>query len=475
MNNSANNKNKAIPPQVKVVYEKAKDAVQSKNYDYAIQLLTGALRLKADFVDGRDLLRLAERKREQEIPVPVINAVFNKLKLFLPLVKGPFLELKNPISASFEYEKGLRYAPRNRYLLARVAGCLRKAGMLPAAAKVFEDITLIDKKNAAAFKAKGEIYSQLEDYDKARSSFEAAETLTPEDVQLGKGLKKVDALSSIQKGKWEDQKSYRTKIKDIEEAEVLEKEDRIVRTESDIEILIKENAEKLKSNPDNLDILRTLGDLYFRKEEFDRSIEIYGRVLLLDPKNLAIQRRLAQAKLKKLDFRIQDLKQELSDKPEEPGIISQLKELEKEKKTFRLEEMKKSVSQYPNDLALRFDYGMLLKELGSVDEAIGHFQLSVNDPARRSRSLNMLGLCFEEKGMHDLALAQFKKALEKLLSLNEEKKEIIYNLGSVYERMGDAGEAINEYKKIFEVDISYRDVAQKVSQAYQKSHPERPR
>ena len=71
MNNSANDKNKAIPPQVKVVYEKAKDALQGKHYDYAIQLLTGALRLKADFVDGRDLLRLAERKREQEIPVPV--------------------------------------------------------------------------------------------------------------------------------------------------------------------------------------------------------------------------------------------------------------------------------------------------------------------------------------------------------------------------------------------------------------------
>ena len=45
---------------------------------------------------------------------------------------------------------------------------------------------------------------------------------------------------------------------------------------------------------------------------------------------------------------------------------------------------------------------------------------------------------------------------------DEEKKELIYNLASVLETMGKKEEAFEQYKLIFKVDTSYRDVEAKV-------------
>jgi len=46
------------------------------------------------------------------------------------------------------------------------------------------------------------------------------------------------------------------------------------------------------------------------------------------------------------------------------------------------------------------------------------------------------------------------------------KKEIVYNLGLVYERIGDAKKYIDAMKMIYEADYGYRDVAARVESSY---------
>jgi len=43
---------------------------------------------------------------------------------------------------------------------------------------------------------------------------------------------------------------------------------------------------------------------------------------------------------------------------------------------------------------------------------------------------------------------------------------LIYNLGSVLESMGKKDEAIEQFKIIYEIDISYKDVSEKVDKYY---------
>ena len=46
------------------------------------------------------------------------------------------------------------------------------------------------------------------------------------------------------------------------------------------------------------------------------------------------------------------------------------------------------------------------------------------------------------------------------------KKEIIYNLGLVYEKMGEAGKSLDCMKEIYEADYGYKDVAERVESSY---------
>jgi hypothetical protein len=46
------------------------------------------------------------------------------------------------------------------------------------------------------------------------------------------------------------------------------------------------------------------------------------------------------------------------------------------------------------------------------------------------------------------------------------KKDVIYNLGLVYEKMGDNQKTVDCMKQIYEVDYGYRDVAKRVESSY---------
>jgi tetratricopeptide (TPR) repeat protein len=145
------------------------------------------------------------------------------------------------------------------------------------------------------------------------------------------------------------------------------------------------------------------------------------------------------------------------------------KEAEAEKLTaelldFQVEEFRRRVRVYPTDLNLRFKLGDLLFGKGLVDESIGEFQQTVRDPKFRAESQLRLGRAFKLKGQYDLARRQLDQALEGQTGLSERVKEIRYEMGDVYDLMGQKAEAKAEFGKIYEQDIGYRDVADRLAQ-----------
>jgi hypothetical protein len=52
------------------------------------------------------------------------------------------------------------------------------------------------------------------------------------------------------------------------------------------------------------------------------------------------------------------------------------------------------------------------------------------------------------------------------LVLDEEKKELIYNLGCLLEKMGKREDAMKQLEQIYAVDAGYKDVAAKVEAYY---------
>ena len=53
-----------------------------------------------------------------------------------------------------------------------------------------------------------------------------------------------------------------------------------------------------------------------------------------------------------------------------------------------------------------------------------------------------------------------------VLAMDNTKKEILYNLGLVYNKLGDKEHSLESFKEIYNADYDYRDVAKRVEESY---------
>jgi tetratricopeptide (TPR) repeat protein len=183
---------------VKEYYNKGLFAFEKKNYDYAIELFLQVLSLKKDFADARHYLRLAEQRKFQENPPGAFEAFWNKIKNLPAFISAIILDIKNDSAGAIDvYERILMSEPNNTYILTRLGQDLLKERDAASALRVFEQIKLIDEKNIVALKNLGQLYSQMENYQAARQSYEAILKIVPHDHEAEKGLKNLDALGAI--------------------------------------------------------------------------------------------------------------------------------------------------------------------------------------------------------------------------------------------------------------------------------------
>jgi tetratricopeptide (TPR) repeat protein len=126
------------------------------------------------------------------------------------------------------------------------------------------------------------------------------------------------------------------------------------------------------------------------------------------------------------------------------------------------------VSRNPTDLLAHFELGTELMDAGHHQEAIGHLQKARMNPSVRLKAMGQLGRCYVARGMNDLAAKTLSDAVSELGTMDAVKKDLLYNLGLVYETMGQHSEAIECLKRIYEVDYGYRDVAKRVEASYSK-------
>lgn len=455
------------PKEIQEYIDKGKQALKRRNYDYAIELFVHALALKIDLVEARSFLHITKIKKHQENPPSFIIAKTNIVRAQTFVLNAKKLQVTNKFNDAISaYEKALIFDPLNDKIYIKLANLFLNRKMKESALKTFREAVSVNPNSLEALKELGKLCQEKELYQEAEDYFSRALQISPHDADAQKGIKDLAALQTIDKGSWEDQKTFRTKIKDKEEAKKLEKETKEAKTEEDINYLINDLKEKLKEDPENILLLFKLADYCSKIKSFDTAQNTYKQILKLKPDSDIAQKNIDALEMKKIDQQISELEEKLKKEPSNEEIQKRITELKKKKDNVHFERIKEKVAKLPNDSSLRYKYGLALKERGIHTEAIGQFQVSVKEPALRLDSLNMLGLCFKEKNMFDLAVSQFKRAFSLAPEVTKQTKEIIYNLGITYEQMGKATEAANEFKKIYEVDINYKDVAKKIEESY---------
>ncbi|HEY4425062.1 MAG TPA: tetratricopeptide repeat protein [Pyrinomonadaceae bacterium] len=151
-------------------------------------------------------------------------------------------------------------------------------------------------------------------------------------------------------------------------------------------------------------------------------------------------------------------------KPVAMGIDAGLAELFEE---FRAAEEGDEVRE---DYETHYNMGTAYKEMDLMDEAIQEFQTAASlvkpsdSTSRYLQCCNMLGHCFIQKGMPEAAVLWFKKGLQAPGHSEDEYQALRYELASAYEQLGDLKQAREFYTEVYGVDVSYREVAEKLSQ-----------
>jgi len=138
----------------------------------------------------------------------------------------------------------------------------------------------------------------------------------------------------------------------------------------------------------------------------------------------------------------------------------------KQRSEIFITDARERLDRNPTDLQLRYELGERLTNAGEYRDALPELQRARQHPNASLKAMNLLGRCYRELGMLDLAAKQLEDAAHETMVMDEIKKEIIYNLGLVYEQMGDAPKHIDAMKKIYETDSGYRDVAARVESSY---------
>jgi len=131
-----------------------------------------------------------------------------------------------------------------------------------------------------------------------------------------------------------------------------------------------------------------------------------------------------------------------------------------------IDSFKKGVAENlsAEDYDTHFNLGIAYREMGLLDEAIGEFQLSSKDSRYMVDSAAMLGLCFLEKGLPDLAVRWYQRGLESPTISEDQSLGLLYDMGSAYEMVGDQEKAYKTFVEIYGLNSNFRDVSSKVQE-----------
>jgi tetratricopeptide (TPR) repeat protein len=454
-----------ISRDARVLFNKGNEAAQRENLDYAIALYNQALEKEPGFFECRKLLRELQFKKTGGG-----GSFFKKMlsgASSSPLVaKGQIALRTNPASALAIAEQILNSDP-NSSAGHRLVVEAAKALELPRTGTMSLEILVKNSpkdKNLAiefaeALSASGG--------DTKRGEQVLIELLrqSPNDGELNQALKNLSARTTMDEGGYSSLEggkgSYRDILKDKKEAVSLEQEKRVVKSEDTAERLIGEYETRLQTEPNNLKLVRSLAELYTQKNQFDKAMELYDRVKNSEMGNdPSLERAMARTIVRRFDFRLEQLD------PAVPDYVEQKEKITAEKLNYQITECQQRVEKYPTDLAIRYEMGELYFKAGKITEAIQEFQKAKNNPHKATAAMNYLAQCYAKRKMYDLAARTFQSAIKEKPVFDDEKKDLVYNLGCVLENMGKKEEAIEQFKLIYEMDIGYKDVAAKVDAYY---------
>lgn len=446
--------------------ENAKKAID-KNPTYAVDILTNIIGRHPGCLSVRKYLRQAQQKATLGKTKGMGGFIGKVTSLPFAMAGGSKVK-KDPEGALESAEQMLAINPGNPAGHKMLGAAAEALELYETAAFAYEELYKLDKSNTESAKLLMLVYIETGKCKEAIEIGDAAYRANPSDEEVQSLIKKASVQQTMEKGRWEEDKSFRDKLKDEGETQKLEQAGRAKTGESGLRSLIADAIQSVEAEPDNINHYRDIASNYRKLGEYDEALEWLDKARQLESgrADVNLERLVGTLNREKMQKAIEAAEEALAANPEDENAQAELEQLRVEERAFRRKQAEDLVHRYPNEFGYRFELGELLFEDEEIDKAIENLQLALRSPKVRIDALILLGKSYLKKGFHDMAAEQLQTAKIEIPGMNDQKKDVLYQLGSAYEQQGDMDKAIVEFKALYGADISYRDVAQKIDDFY---------
>ena len=453
-------------PDARRLFAKGIEAAQRENFDYATTLLCQVLQREPGLFEARKALRTAQTRRSAGATKGFFKKMMSNTGSSPQIMKAKLALNKNPAEAMAIAEEVLNGDANNPYAHRIIVDAAHALELPQTAVLSLETmVRLAPKDKALVIEFANAVADTGGNVAVAEEFLDGLIRTSPYDPDLQQAAKNLSAHKTLDQGGYnalaDGKGSFRDVLRNKEEAVSLEQEKRVQKNEDVSGRLIDEYEARLQAEPDNTKLMRSLAELYTQQNQFDRALGYYQRLKQSGTVGDAtLDRAITETTVKQFDYQIAQLNPLATDHAES------LAKLKEDKADFQLADCRARVEKYPTDLSIRFELGQLYFQSGKIGEALAEFQKAQQNPHKRIPAMSLLAQCFALRGMNDSAVRTLQSAIKEKPAMDDEKKDLVYNLGCVFEKMGKKAEAIEQFLILYELDVTYRDVGAKVDAHY---------
>jgi len=445
---------------------KARVALENGNFDYAIEACGHVLKAVPGCVEARRMQRIAQLG---------LYAVKNSLrpKAADGLSSTPFIfssVTKDPLQALESAEKILAADPTSASALKLLAEAARALDLPETAAFAREAAHEQEPDDPGNLLELGEAWLAA---GRPGDALHAADTLlkiAPLDSAAQNLMRKAAIAKTNRESGWDGWTTTREKAAADAKSEKPTFVLNGASPEAEARRELAEAVALVAHEPEHLDHYRAVVDRYRKLGEPAEALAWLrkARKLPAGAVDMALALQESELSIALLELQVKAAESAMVASPGDPEVQNRLGAARRELASYRLFEARGNVERRPNDLSARLALGTLYFERGQFDEAIAQFQEAQKSPAARLAALLGLARAYKAKKLYEMAATHFVMVKTEPGPMDEQKKDVVYQLGECYEQLGRREQAIAEFKAIYADDIVYRDVAARINAYFGK-------
>jgi tetratricopeptide (TPR) repeat protein len=262
-------------------------------------------------------------------------------------------------------------------------------------------------------------------------------------------------------------------LKDTDQAERMTRDAGDIRTLQDVMAAIEDTRKDIQQRPDDARLYGKLGDLYRRAENYQEARKAYEQAIASDETNPHWRFKIDDLEIWKKGRELAELARKV--RAGDAAAKQALEQGRAELLDFRLKSFLEREKQYSTDSRIRYELGMIFFELAEgkddkalFDQAIQRFQIIYPDPNYRHEAGLRMGIGFARKGQFDLALKRFDEVIGPMEIKDLRWKNLVYAKADTLERAGRKEDALKTFLQIYEIDVGFKDVSDRVDKLHKE-------